>query len=108
MLHTYRTISQTLSLLLPFCEGDELSEIRYEIARAKLVCQIGAKYYRQSPERRADYEKLSCHYALIDKLAWYQMRERRTMKLLRELKKGIETIVLSVPNQQVHNSLAGS
>ena len=90
MLHTYRTISQMLSLLLPFCEGDELSEIRYEITRAQWVCKAGTKYYRQQPERLADYEKLSYHFALIDKLAWYQMRERKVMKLLRELKTGIE------------------
>ena len=84
------------------------SEIRYEIARARWICRLGTNYYRQSRERLADYEKLRCYFALIDKLAWYKMRERRAMKLLRELKKGIERIVLSVPNQQVHNSLAGS
>ena len=90
MLHTYRTISQSLTLLLPFCEGEKLSEIRYEVARANLICQLGAKYYRQIPERRADYGKLRWHYALIDKLAWYRMWERKVMRLLRELKKGIE------------------
>lgn len=93
MLHTYRTISQTLSLLLPFCEGEELSEIRFEIARAKWVCKAGTKYYRQRDVRMADYEQLSCHYALIEKLAWYKMGDRRVMKLLRELKKGVEGLV---------------
>ena len=59
MLHTYRTISQTLSLLLPFCEGDELSEIRYEIARANWIF-LGGKYYRQRPERLPDCRNRPC------------------------------------------------
>ncbi len=71
--------------LLEFCKSSELSELVYEINRAKIICYTGFTYYCERESHGRNYEQLRTYQSFINKLSYENFRDRKLRKLLKLL-----------------------
>ncbi len=100
MLKSYREIYEILDSLLDCCNGERLTEVIFEIQRAKLICQAGTNYSFNREEHQRNYEKLKYYQGLINKLAFENIRERKIRKLIEMLDDSINRL----KKETVHQS----
>ncbi len=82
MIKSYRETNEILDSLLEYCKGDKLSEVIFEIQRAKLLCFRGINCSSKREAHQRNFEQLRFYQGVINKLAEEFIRERKIRKLL--------------------------